>query len=88
MQVDEFCGAVLKCRRILSKEGYVAHPRNLVSLGRLDILAGLKSNTVDLPLNGQPFSAQPESTRTTLLDLPREHGLTGATAAAPGVVHQ
>ena len=44
----------------------------------MDILAEPTSSAVDFLLNGQPFSAQPESTGTTLLDLLRDHGLTGA----------
>src|ERR1700681_919508 len=40
--------------------------------------AGLKTSTIEFLLNGRPVSVEPAGAHTTLLDLLREQGLTGA----------
>jgi xanthine dehydrogenase small subunit len=47
-------------------------------LGRWDIIAESTTSTIEFLLNGRPVSLAPPSTQTTLLDLLRDQGLTGA----------
>ena len=47
-------------------------------LGRWDIIAEATTNTIEFLLNGRRVSLAPLSTQTTLLDLLRDRGLTGA----------